>query len=138
MLSCVEVLVLLLLAYIISLIAAPIILIRIQRRLFGESQLAWLPGLGLLIGIVVLRSLSGATGSSGKSGDVPIIDFSGLGYFAGCFLLFICGVACLVAAAGRHKQSQPPDPVLPTGKVVNRYPIVEFPPQTPVDDAPYP
>jgi hypothetical protein len=132
-----DVFALLLFAYLISLIAGPMILIRIQNRLFGESQLAWLPGLSLLTGVVVLYSIAGATASGGKSGDVPMIDISGLGYFAGCFLLLVCGVACLVTAGRRHKQSRPPEPVLPTAKVVNRYPIVEFPSPTAVDDVPH-
>jgi len=131
-----DVLYFLLIAYIISLIAGPIILIRIQNRMFGGTRLAWLPGLILLTGVVVLFAVAHATVSGGKGGDVPVIDFSGLGYAAGCFLLLVCGVACLVAAGRRYEQPRPPEPVLPAATVVNRYPIVEFPPQTVVDDVP--
>lgn len=133
-----DVLTLLFLAYIVSLVAGPVILIRIQRRLFGDSQLAWLPGLGLLTGIVVIYGLADATDTGGKSGDIPMIDVSGLGQFAACVLLLVCGVACLVAAGRRHKHARPPEPVLPPARVVNRYPIVEFPPQTAVEDVPNP
>jgi hypothetical protein len=124
------------LAYVVSLVAGPMILIRIQNRMFGESRLAWLPGLILLSGVVVLYAVAGATGSGGKGGDVPVIDLSGAGYLAGCFLLLVCGVACLVAAGRRYQQPPVPEPVLPAATVVNRYRIVEFPSQTAVDDVP--
>ena len=133
-LPCMDVLYLLLIAYIISLIAGPMILIRIQNRMFGGTRLAWLPGLMLLTGIVVLWAVAPARASGGKGGDVPVIDVSGLGYSAGCFLLLVCGVACLVAAGRRYEQPQSPEPVVPTATVVNRYPIVEFPPPSVVND----
>jgi hypothetical protein len=130
------VLYLLLIAYIISLIAGPMILIRIQNRMFGESRLAWLPGLILLTAAVVVYAVAHATASGGKGGDVPVIDFSGIGYPASCLLLLVCGVACLVAAGRRYEQPRPPEPVLPVATAVNRYSIVESPPHTVRDDVP--
>lgn len=135
-LPCMGVLYLVLIAYIISLIAGPMILIWIQKRMFGGSRLAWLPGLILLAGVVVLYVVAHATASGGKGGDVPVIDFSGLGYPAACFLLLVCGVACLVAAGRRYEQPRSAGAVLPAATVVNRYSIVEFPPQIVVDDVP--
>lgn len=100
----------LLAVYIGSLIAGSIILIWIQKRMFGERRLAWLPGLSLVGGVVVLYLYIAATGDppAWQGVDLPSLVFSDLGYIAGNFLLLVWGVACLVAAWRRHKQPQPP------------------------------
>jgi hypothetical protein len=100
---------------------------------FRNTRGWWIPGAATFAAGLVVVIITGATQTSHRGGDLPLIDLAGLVGIFGFFWMF-CGVLCFligaaISGAGRRARWSdvlPPDD-LPPAYVVGRPYVVDRP-----------